>query len=163
MPLTDVAPISASIDIDAAPAAVWAQVSDLRNMARWSPQTARSILRGGGSATGVGARFLNINRKGVLVWPTQSKVVRYDEPTAANGGEIAWRVKENFTIWSLRLAPNATGGTTLTSTREAPDGISDVSVRLTNVAFGGVPKFTSTLQDDMGKTLARIKASVEQG
>jgi hypothetical protein len=153
MPLTDVAPLEASVDIAAPPAAVWAQISDLRNMARWSPQTARSIPRGG---EGLGARFLNINRKGLLVWPTRSKVVRYED-----GTEIAWRVKENFTIWSLRLEPTADGGTRLLQRREAPDGISDVSVRATNVAFGGVPKFNQTLRDDMRRTLLRIKAAVE--
>lgn len=153
MPLTDVAPIQATIDIAAPPAKVWALVSDLRNMARWSPQTAKSFLRG---QNGLGARFVNINRKGALVWPTQTKVVRFEE-----GTEIAWRVKENFTIWSLRLEPTADGGTRVVQTREAPDGISDVSVNLTKVAFGGVPKFTRTLQADMGRTLALIKAEAE--
>ena len=154
MPLTDVAPIEATIEIAAPPATVWALVSDLRNMARWSPQTAKSFLRS--DEGGLGARFLNVNRKGLLVWPTQSKVVRFEE-----GTEIAWRVKENFTIWSLRLEPTADGGTRVVQTREAPDGISDVSVGLTKVAFGGVPKFTETLQADMVRTLARIKADAE--
>lgn len=153
MPLTDVAPIEATIDIAAPPAKVWALVSDLRNMARWSPQTVKSFLRG---QNGPGARFININRLGVLVWPTQTKVVRFEE-----GTEIAWRVKENFTIWSLRLEPTADGGTRVVQTREAPDGISDVSVSLTKVAFGGVPKFTRTLEADMARTLAQIKAEAE--
>lgn len=153
MPLTDVAPISASTEIAASPAQVWALVSDLRNMSQWSPQTAKSFLRG---KNGLGARFVNINRKGPLVWPTQSKIVRFEE-----NSEIAWRVKENWTIWSLRLEPTATGGTKVTSTREAPEGISDVSVRLTKVAFGGVPKFTGQLESDMGDTLAKIKAAAE--
>ena len=153
MPLTDVAPIEASIEIEATPAAVWAVVSDLRNMPRWSPQTRKSILRG---ENGEGARFLNINRKGVLVWPTRSKVVTFDPET-----EIAWRVKDNFTIWSLRLEPTATG-TKLTQTREAPEGISDISVRLTKTVLGGVDSFTSELQRDMRTTLGRIKAEVER-
>jgi uncharacterized protein YndB with AHSA1/START domain len=155
MPLTDVAPLQATIDIAAPPAAVWALVGDLRRMPRWSPQTARSFLRG---ENGLGARFLNLNRKGLLVWPTRSKVVRYDE-----GREIAWRVKENFTVWSLRLEPTAEGGTRVVQTREAPDGISDVSVKATNLAFGGVPKFNATLQADMATTLGRIKAAAEAG
>ena len=154
MPLTDVAPLEASIDIAAPPAVVWGLVSDLRNMPRWSPQTMKSIRRGG---TGLGARFLNLNRSGLLVWPTQSKVVRFEE-----GTEIAWRVKENFTIWSIRLEPSPDGGTRVIQKREAPDGISDVSVKLTKVAFGGVPKFTETLQADMVRTLARIKAAAEE-
>jgi hypothetical protein len=122
-------------------------------MAQWSPQTAKSFLRG---ENGLGARFLNINRKGLLVWPTQTKVVRFEE-----GTEIAWRVKENFTVWSIRLEPTSDGGTRVVQTREAPDGISDVSIGLTKVAFGGVPKFTRTLHDDMVKTLVRIKAAAE--
>lgn len=158
MPLTDVAPLSASIEIAAPATQVWAQVSDLRNMPRWSPQTVKSFRRGG---EGIGAKFLNVNRMGALVWPTQSKVVRFEAPGADAAGEIAWRVKENFTIWSLLVTPNADGGTTLTSTREAPEGISDLSVKLTKAVFGGVPKFTSQLQEDMGVTLARIKATVE--
>ena len=154
MPLTDVAPIEATIDIAAPPEVVWALVSDLRNMPRWSPQTARSFLRGG--QNGLGARFVNVNRKGLLVWPTQSKVVRYEE-----GREIAWRVKENYTVWSLRLEATPDGGTRVVQTREAPEGISDVSVRLTNVAFGGVEKFAQTLQQDMLTTLTRIKVAAE--
>lgn len=158
MPLSDAATLSASIEIDAPPAKVWTLVSDLRNMARWSPQTAKSIRRGG---DGLGARFLNVNRKGVLVWPTRTEVVRFEEPGAESSAQIAWRVKDNFTIWSLRLEPTANGGTKVTSTREAPDGISDISVRLTKVAFGGVPKFTGQLQSDMGETLVKIKADAE--
>lgn len=154
MPLTDVAPIDATLDIAAPPATVWALVSDLRNMPRWSPQTLRSFRRRGES--GLGAHFFNINRKGLLVWPTRSKVVRYDE-----GREIAWRVKENYTIWSIRLEETPDGGTRVVQTREAPDGISDLSVNLTNVALGGVPKFTETLERDMASTLTRIKAAAE--
>ena len=154
MPLTDVAPIEATTEIAAPPAVVWDLVSDLRNMARWSPQTMKSILRG---TNGEGARFFNLNRKGLLVWPTQSKVVRFVE-----GTEIAWRVKENFTVWSLRLEPTADGGTRVVQRREAPEGISDVSVNLTKVAFGGVPKFNETLRADMQRTLTRIKADAER-
>ena len=65
-----------------------------------------------GGENGLGARFLNVNRKGLLVWPTQSKIIRFEAPTASAAGEIAWRVKENYTVWSLRLEPTADGGTT---------------------------------------------------
>jgi hypothetical protein len=155
MPLTDVDPIEATVEIAAPPAVVWSLVSDLRNMRRWSPQTLRSIPRRGES--GLGAHYLNLNRKGLLVWPTRSTVVRFTD-----GVEIAWRVKDNYTIWSLRLEPTPDGGTRVVQTREAPDGISDISVNLTRVAFGGVANFTRTLQADMGRTLGRIKADAEQ-
>lgn len=144
--------LEASIDIAASPAQVWSLVGDPRNMRRWSPQLVRSISRGG---SGAGARFLNINRMGLLVWPTNSKVVRHDPER-----EIAWRVKDNYTIWGLRLEPSD-AGTRLTQYRQAPQGISDVSVRLTTRFMGGVSKFTATLCSDMTTTLQRIKADLE--
>lgn len=160
MPLTDVSPIEASTDIAAPPQRVWELVRDPRNMARWSPQTWRSFLRGGGQVRG-GSDFVNLNRSGLLVWPTRSRVVRYDE-----GREIAWRVKDNFTVWSLRLEPAQVGGadgTRLVQTREAPQGISDISVKLTDLAMGGQKRFTDDLRAGMQQTLARIKAEAESG
>lgn len=155
MPLQNVPTIEESLEIAAPPEKVWSLVSELKNMPRWSPQTAKSFVRGGGP-TRAGSRLFNINRRGLLVWPTQSKVVRY-EP----GREIAWRVKENFTVWSYTLEPTADGGTRVTSRREAPQGISDVSVRLTKIAFGGTDSFADELKRDMATTLGRIKAAAE--
>lgn len=154
MVLTDVPTLEASIDIAAPPEKVWALVSDPRNMTRWSPQTWRSFLRGGGEVR-QGARFWNINRKGPLVWPTRSKVVRF-EP----GREIAWRVQDNFTVWSLRLEP-VEAGTRLVQSREAPDGISAVSTRLVDLAMGGQQSFTADLTAGMTQTLNAIKAEAE--
>ena len=154
MPLQDVAPIEASTEIDAAPAQVWALVSDLRNMARWSPQCVKTFVRGGEVAQG--SRMVNINRRGLLFWPTQSKVVRFTPEK-----EIAFRVKENWTIWSYTLEPTATG-TRLTGKREAPDGISDLSVRLTKSVLGGSETFTSELAAGIAETLSKIKADAER-
>ena len=106
MPLLNVAPIVATVEIDAPATKVWALVSDLRNMRRWSPQNARTFLRGDG---GVGTRMVNINRRGLLVWPTQSEVVRF-----APEKEIAFRVKENFTVWSYELEDLGDGRTGVT-------------------------------------------------
>jgi uncharacterized protein YndB with AHSA1/START domain len=155
MPLTDVPVLEESTEIAAPPARVWALVKDPRAMARWSPQTWRSILRGGGEP-GEGSTFLNINRKGLLVWPTRSRIVRFVPEQ-----EIAWRVKDNFTIWSLQLEPSG-DGTRLVQRREAPEGISDISARLTNVAMGGQEKFTDALRAGMRDTLLQIKAEAER-
>lgn len=156
MPLQDVAPIEATTEIDAPPARVWALVSDLRNMARWSPQCVKTFVRGGGEVT-QGSKMVNINRRGLLFWPTQSKVVRFTPEK-----EIAFRVKENWTIWSYTLEPTASGGTKLTGKREAPDGISDVSVRLTKTVLGGTETFASELASGIAETLGKIKADAER-
>jgi hypothetical protein len=141
-----------SIDIAAPPAQVWALVTDLPRMASWSPQVVKTFVKG---PVQLGTRTLNVNRRGLLVWPTRAKVVRF-EPHR----EFAFRVKDNFTIWSFTLEPTATG-TRLTQRRETPDGISDISVRLTKVALGGQEQFRSELLDGMRQTLAAIKADAE--
>lgn len=154
MPLTDVAPLEASTEIAAPPAAVWALVSDLRHMPRWSPQCAKTFLRGGEMK--VGAKMVNVNRRGLLVWPTQGQVV-----DLVPEQRVAFRIKENWTVWSFELEPTATG-TRLTQRREAPKGISDLSVKLTNRVLGGVDDFTVELQRGMQQTLAKIKADAER-
>jgi uncharacterized protein YndB with AHSA1/START domain len=143
-----------SVEISAPPVEVWALVSDLRRMASWSPQVVRTFVRG--RPVQLGTRTVNVNRRGLLVWPTQAKVVRF-EPHR----EIALRIKENWTIWSFTLEPTESGGTRLVQRREAPDGVSAVSVRLTNTALGGVPSFQAELREGMRQTLAAIKADAE--
>lgn len=156
VPMTDVAPIEATVEIDAPPARVWSLVSDLRNMARWSPQCVRTFVRGGGPVT-LGSRMVNVNRRGLLFWPTQSKVVRFEQER-----EVAFRVKENWTVWSYTLEPTADGGTRLTARREAPTGVSDLSVKLTKAVLGGVETFTDELREGMAQTLSKIKADAER-
>lgn len=157
MPLQDVAPLEATTEIAAPPAAVWALVSDVRNMARWSPQTLRTFVTGGREVR-AGARMLNLNRRGLVLWPTRAKVIRFEAER-----EIAWRVKDNGTIWSYRLeALDGGARTRLTSRREAPDGLKDISVRLTDAVFGGVDSFADELVGDMQRTLERIAADAER-
>lgn len=155
MPLTDVAPLEASIEIAAPPAEVWALVSDLRNMPRWSPQVRKTFVRGG--AMQVGAKLFNINRRGLLVWPTQAIVTDYEAER-----RVAFKVRENWTVWSFTLEPTEDGGTRLVERREAPKGISDLSVTLTKRAFGGVEPFTEELEQGMLQTLRRIKRDAER-
>ena len=155
MPLTDVAPIEASIEIAAPPAAVWELVSDLRNMSRWSPQCRKTIVRGG--VMQEGAKLININRQGLLFWPTQAMVTEFVPEQ-----KVAFKVRENWTIWSFTLIPTSDGGTRLVQRREAPKGISDLSVKLTNAVLGGVEDFTSGLEQGMNQTLSRIKADAER-
>lgn len=155
MPLTDVAPIEASIDIAAPPARVWGLVSDLRNMPRWSPQCRKTFVRGGPIRQG--SKLVNINRRGLLVWPTQSMVTEFVPEQ-----KLAFRIKENWTIWSFTLEPTTDGGTRVVQRREAPKGISDVSVRLTKTVLGGLDEFTTELRQGMNQTLARIKADAER-
>lgn len=154
--MTDlVAPLlEESIDIDAPPVRVWSLVSDLGRMSKWSPQVVKTVVRG--RPLQLGTTMVNVNRRGPLVWPTRAKVVRF-EPHR----EIAFRIKDNRTIWSFSLADNGAGGTTLTQRREAPDGISSISRKLTDSLLGGVAEFQVELGIGMRETLVKIKADAE--
>jgi len=152
----DVEPLlEETIEVAAPPAAVWALVSDVARMASWSPQVVKTFVRGGPVQDGT--RFFNLNRRGPLFWPTRAKVVTF-EPHR----ELAFRIKENWTVWSFTLEPTESGGTRVSERRRAPDGISGVSHGLTRVALGGQQVFTEELRAGMRQTLERIKAELEQ-
>ncbi|HEY1134959.1 MAG TPA: SRPBCC family protein [Nocardioides sp.] len=144
--------LEATTDIAASPAQVWALVSDLPRQAEFSDQVVRTIVPGG---VRLGATMININRQGWKFWPTTAKVVRFDPQR-----EIAFRVRENRTVWSYRLVPTQEG-TTLVHRRETPDGVSGLSLNLTKYVLGGVPGFTRELREGMATTLGRIKSAAE--
>jgi uncharacterized protein YndB with AHSA1/START domain len=141
--------IEQSVDVAAPPSAVWALVSDLPRLAQWSPQVLKSFVKGGGPIA-LGTHLTNVNHRGLLVWPTHSKVVRFDPER-----EIAWRIKENGSVWSFTLTPTATG-THLVQRRELPDGITELSLSLTDRFMGGQPTFQAELQAGMRQTLAYV-------
>jgi hypothetical protein len=124
-------------------------------MSRWSPQCRKTIVRGG--VMQEGAKLININRQGLLFWPTQAMVTEFVPEQ-----KVAFKIRENWTIWSFTLIPTSDGGTRLVQRREAPKGISDLSVRLTKAVLGGVDDFTAGLEQGMVQTLSRIKADAER-
>ena len=148
--------LEASVEIDAPPAQVWALISDPRRMSAFSPQVVRTFVRCRGPVV-TGTTFLNLNHRGPVFWPTQAEVVR-----CTPHREFAFRIKENWTVWSFTLEPTSAGGTRLTQRRETPRGISRLSTSLTSVALGGVPRFTDELQQGMHRTLARVKQAAER-
>lgn len=153
MATDNVAPLEASIEIAAPPAEVWHRLSDLANMKRWSPQNRFTKLFG---KPAVGTSFVNVNRKGLLVWPTFGEIVEF-----VPGKKIAFRIKDNWTIWSYTLEPTP-AGTGVIQRREAPDGISPVSKGLTKAVMGGTAKFYAEIQAGMQQTLERLKADIER-
>lgn len=145
--------LEASIEIDATPEAVWRVVSDLERMGRWSPQC--KVMKVFGGPVRNGTRTANLNKKGLLVWPTSAKVIRFEPNTA-----IAWRVTENHTIWTYELAATETG-TRVTERREAPTGTTRLSSILVDKFMGGTAGFEVEMISGMNTTLTRIKSEVE--
>lgn len=148
--------LEATTDIDATAEAVWAVIADPRALGGLSDQVLRTHVVGT-EPIGLGTRTININRRGLLVWPTRAKVVRF-EPLR----EYAFRVKDNGSIWSFQLAPSATGGTTVTHRREAPKGTTKISMLLQDKVLGGVADFDREMESGMAVTLQRLKTLLEQ-
>lgn len=144
------------IDIEATPARVWELISDVRRMPEWSPQVVSTRLRNGQHRCELGTQFTNLNRHGELEWTTHAEIVRFDVER-----ELAFRIRENWVIWCFDLVPTGDGGTALTQRRETPEGISDLSLQLTEEFMGGQEVFTQSLQEGMLQTLQRIKAAAE--
>lgn len=144
--------LQAQIDIAAPPARVWSLISDLSQMKRWSPQC--RVMKALGPVQ-AGTRTVNLNRRGVMVWPTTCKLteVSYEK-------KLAFRVNENNTVWSYELEATDTG-TRVTETRRSDDGIKPVSNFLVNTMMGGVPSFERELIDGMNQSLSRIKTAAE--
>ena len=145
--------IEQTIDVAAPPERVWALVSDLPRLSEWSPQVFKTFSRG---TLQQGTQLFNINRRGILFWPTRSKIVRWDP-----GVEVAWKILENTSTWSFTLEPTATG-THLVHRRDAPSGLSEMSISLTDRFMGGQPAFQAELQQGMRQTLQRVKAAAER-
>jgi uncharacterized protein YndB with AHSA1/START domain len=150
--MTESAELHESVDVAAPPARVWELVTDLPRMAGWSPQVVRTFAR---RPVGLGTRALNVNRSGWKVWPTRSKVVRF-EPHR----DFAFRITDNGVVWSYALEPSERG-TTVTHRRETPEGILPISLRLQDAVLGGVDRFTGELREGMRTTLTRLKAEAE--
>ena len=147
--------LETSIDIAAPVAHVWEMVSDVRRMSEWSPQVTSTRLRAGFDHIALGTQFTNRNANGEAVWTTHGEIVRFDPER-----EMAFRIEENWLIWSFTLEPTV-DGTRLTQRREQPDGISDLSHDLTVGFFGGHDAFTAVMRASTADTLAALKAAAE--
>ncbi len=148
--------LEAEVDIAATPEQVWAVISDPRAMGGFSDQVLRTVVQGD-QPVGQGTRTVNINRRGPLLWPTRGKVVTFDPPR-----QYAYRIKDNKAIWSFHLTPTATG-THLVHRRQAPQGMTSISLFLQRKVLGGVADFEDEMRVGMAATLAKVKAAVEKG
>lgn len=151
-------PLESSVDIDATPDAVWAAVTDLKAMARRSPELVGMWLLGKPKA---GRLSINLNRRKGFMWPTTARITRWKPPSNDNGrGAFVFRVWPTNVDWSYEIEPTATG-THLVERRSAHVDPS-ATVRLTaKLALGGADNHDTELSDGMDKTVAAIKTDLE--
>jgi uncharacterized protein YndB with AHSA1/START domain len=146
------APITASVEISAGPDEVWAVVSDVARMPEFSPELRRLYVVGSKEPR-VGMNLVGINRRGLVAWPTTSKVVRF-EP----GRAVAWKTRESGATWTYELEPTGSG-TRVTGRRDLPKFT--VGTTLLAPVIGGAEGHDQELADGIRATLERIKATVE--
>jgi uncharacterized protein YndB with AHSA1/START domain len=142
-----------SVHVDAPAEDVWRVVSDVTRMGEWSPECRKVVLLGGGPVR-EGLRMVGVNRRGLVVWPTLSTVVRL-EP----GRALAWRTRESAATWTYELEAQD-GGTRLTGRRDL-DGFS-LLTRMAAPLIGGAAGHDQELAAGIRTTLRRMKAVVEQ-
>ena len=92
--------VAESIAVEVPPAEAYQAVSDVRRMARWSPECFAVLVWS--HKDGLPRRFVGLNRRGPLVWFTTCQVV-----TARPGEEFAFDVTTfgmPVSRWSYRVA-----------------------------------------------------------
>ena len=149
-------PISATVEIAATPDRVWEVLADPRRMPEFSPELRKAFVVGRpGGGVGVGATIIGINRRKAVVWPTTSKVVRW-EP----GRAVAWKTRESGATWAYELEPTG-AGTAVTGRRVLPRFT--IGTTLVGPLIGGAAGHDAELAAGIRTTLERIRAVIEAG
>src|SRR5262245_16012907 len=147
---------SVTLHMNAPADEIWALLSDVTRIGRYSPETFEAEWIDGATGPAVGARFrghVKRNGKGPIYWTTCT--VLACEP----GKEFTFGVgpgTEPLSVWGYTLAPNG-GGTDVTEFfRLAPR----IWLKAYWAALGWARGKTN--RNGMRTTLERIKAEVEQ-
>ena len=144
-----------TVHVDAPPEAVWALVSDVTAIGRFSPETFEAQWLDGATGPALGARFkghVKRNGRGPVYWTTCEVVAC--EP----GREFGFAVLTGgraLNTWRYRLAP-AGDGTDVTESFELAD---TPALRLYWRLLGWARGRTN--REGMRATLERVKAEVE--
>lgn len=151
------AELAERITVGVPPGDVYRAVSDVRRMARWSPECFAALVwsrRGG-----VPARFVGLNQRGPWVWFTTCQVV-----TARPGEEFAFDVTTfgmPVSRWSYQFAA-VPGGTEVTERWLDKRGRG--ANLLGRIFTGKVARNRPQANlEGMRTTLARLKSELESG
>ncbi len=148
--MTSYPPITATVTMGCPPEVVWELLSDPTRMPEFSPELRKAIVVG---RLGVGANIIGINRRKAVVWPTTSRIVRW-EP----GRVVAWKTRESGATWSYELEA-APEGTRVTGRRVMPRR--SVLTKLVGPLLGSADGHDRELADALRTTLERVKVVVE--
>lgn len=159
--------ISASTTVNAPANAVWQRVINLTAMGDRSPQCKKMIVLNRKSSSGAGDSgstptpgtiYLNINRQGLLWWPTWAVVTEVVPEKV-----FEFKIPLNRSRWRFELETSADGTTTLTEKRLVAGGKTTLVSRALVAAFlGGEEKFEAGLAQGIQQTIRAIAMEVEE-
>jgi uncharacterized protein YndB with AHSA1/START domain len=147
---------SVTVHMDAPPEKVWALVSDVTQIGRFSPETFEAEWLEGATGPSPGARFrghVRRNEKGPVYWTTCTVVDA--EPNQRFSFGVG-KPGKALNTWSYDLHPND-GGTDVTESFQLTNKI---PLRIYWTLCGWARGRRNT--NDMRRTLERIKAVVEE-
>ena len=143
--------------IDATPEQVWALVSDVTKVGRYSPETFEAEWLDGATGPAVGVRFrghVKRNQKGPTYWA--ACIITECEPNRAFAFIVGPSVEKGLNTWRYELTPNPSGGTDVTESFRLKDTLPlKVYWALLGWARG------KTNRNGMRTTLERMKAELE--
>ena len=147
------------VHVNASAQILYELVSDVSRMGEWSPECESGEWLDGATGPSVGARFKGKNRHGRARWTTKPRVVAA-EP-AREFGFVTQLLGRDMTRWVYRFE-NAGGGSEVTESFELLRSL-PVYIRLTDRLLMGVKDRQADLEDNMRRTLAKIKSTAEHG
>lgn len=159
--------ISASTTVNAPANAVWQRVINLTAMGDRSPQCKKMIVLNRKSSSGAGDSgstptpgtiYLNINRQGLLWWPTWAVVTEVVPEKV-----FEFKIPLNRSRWRFELETSADGTATLTEKRIVAGGKTSLVSRALVAAFlGGEEKFEAGLAQGIQQTIRAIAMEAEE-
>lgn len=153
------APIQVQVSrtIAADPDTLYALVSDVTNMGRWSPETTGARWVKGATGPAVGARFRGSNKAGWRRWSTLCTVVTAD-PGRAFAFEVALGPVP-IARWSYRFEPEGEG----TRVTEVWDDLRLQLFKKPSAVVMSVPDRPAHNRAGMEATLEALARHVERG
>jgi hypothetical protein len=144
----------------ATPEAVYDLIADITRMHEWSPECVACEWLDGATGPVVGARFRGRNRHGLARWSNKPRIV-----VADRSEEFAFVATDPFgrdmTRWSYRFEA-VEGGTEVVESFEMLKTI-PTYIRLSDRYLMGVKDRKADLEENMRRTLANLRLTVEGG
>jgi uncharacterized protein YndB with AHSA1/START domain len=141
--------------IAATPDELYAMVSDVTSMGRWSPENHACRWVKGASGPAVGARFRGANKDGWRRWSTTCTVVAAD-PGSRFSFEVGFGPMA-VARWTYDFAPDGSG----TKVTETWDDLRMGAFREASKVIMGVPDRPGHNRENMVATLRALKAAAE--